>query len=771
MSNLDAPRRDAVAVSRPVAFACALAIALFALLGAWILWSGSTTSGGDGALSDWIDPMYAQASIVERDIVDTDRLLRLFVLQGRPGDAKSYEEKHAEAVKSIGELRTLAQKADRVPKEAAETFASAAEKWTGFADEWFKAARSESLDANRTAVMARMGPEDPLQDMVKERKSLEAAVREARQSRIDAAASAAGARPMRTWLGFGSVALACAIALFLAFRAGGTAAPAESGVDMGLIRAVLDQIPDAVAIFSEDARLMVSNLAAARVVETVDLGEGVVRSRLALYTAEADQIGDDVSPLTLALTGQHVHERGMYAVAYDGQLAPVDVHAEPVLDNGRATAAVVVVRDKSGDQRYEAEISAAATRAATAEANIADLTRQLRTAEASLASATSTVQELSATAEQNRLEAESRSERFGRLIAGAGTVGVALFSVGEFRLLDANIPALALLGERRRARDVRGCALTEIAPGAETSGLSDLFRKVAASGEPYSSEEYYCQGLRHGASYWSFSLIPLSSAPGEPAEEIALIGNDITEAVEQRIESAATAAARGDWKIEDVLLALANDLRTPILSIQGMIELFRQKYAEAVPDVTALHYLELTQRNADQIAGLIDGIVDLTALGATAMSVQEIPLAATIEEAWRATPRPGIELRVAGPLPTVRADRALVQRAFRDLFDCASRMKRDGAGAWMHVRVRDLGEQWEVELTDNGKGLGGADPEYLFGPLARNVVHAPSAGGPTLVANGMGLAGVRRVAELHGGSAEVQSGDEEGAIFTFTLQK
>ena len=56
----------------------------------------------------------------------------------------------------------------------------------------------------------------------------------------------------------------------------------------------------------------------------------------------------------------------------------------------------------------------------------------------------------------------------------------------------------------------------------------------------------------------------------------------------------------------DVLLAISNDLRTPILSIQGMVELFRAKYAEAVPDVTALHYLELTQRNADQIATLIE---------------------------------------------------------------------------------------------------------------------------------------------------------------------
>ena len=766
MSNLDAPRRDAAAASRTVALACALAIALLALLGAWILWSAPGRV--HSALSDWIGPLYAQASIVERDIADSDRLLRLFVLQGRPADAKSFEEKRAESARAIADLRSVAQKADRVPKEAAETFATAAESWTGFADEWFKAARSES---NSTAVMARMGPEDPLQDMIKERKSLEAAVKEARQARLDAAAAAEGSRPIRTFLGYGLVVSACLLGFFLALRSGRPAPAASTGLDMGLIRAVLDQIPDAVAIFGEDGKLMVSNLAAARVVESVDYGEEGHRSRLALYGGYDEPVSDEESPLTMALAGHHVHERGMFATSYDGTRAPVEVHAEPVLDNGRATAAVVVVRDKSNEQRFEAEVQAAVERAEAAEANISDLTKQLRNTEQSLASASTTVQELSTAAEQNRIDAESKAERFRRLIEGSGTVGVALFDVGECRMLDANEPSLELLGERRRARDVRGSKLIEIAPGAETSGLSDLFRKVTASGEPYSSEEYYCQGLRHGAAYWRFSLIPMAATPGGPAEEIVLIGNNITEEVEHRAEVAATVAARGDWNIEDVLLALANDLRTPILSIQGMIELFRMKYAEAVPDVTALHYLELTQRTADQIAGLIDGRVELPALGTSTMNVPEIPLAATIEEPWRANQRPGVERRWAGPLPTVRADRAMMMRAFRDLFDEAARVKKDGPGAWMHVRVRESENAWEMELTDNGKGIGETDPEILFGPLARNVVHLPNSVGPTLVANGMGLAAVRRVAELHGGTASVRSGDEEGAVYTFTIAK
>jgi signal transduction histidine kinase len=516
--------------------------------------------------------------------------------------------------------------------------------------------------------------------------------------------------------------------------------------------------------------VLVSNLSAARVIEAPEGAPG----RLALFAGAGEPVSEETSPLARSLAGQHVHERDLFAERLDGSLVPVEVHAEPILDNGRAMATVVVVRDQGEEQRVAAEMDALADAKSSAEVKAAEVARRLRTVEAELAEARESARQLEQSAEQARSEADARSGRFDRLVDGGGVIGVALFSSDEMRLVDCNEAALGMLGERRRARDVRGSALVEIAPGADASGMLDLFRKVAASGEPYSSEEYYVQGLRHGAAYWRFTLIPLISEPGRPAEELALLGVDVTASVEQRAAAtAAPAAGGGSWTIEDVLLAISNDLRTPILSIQGMVGLFRQKYAEAVPDVTALHYLELTQRNADQIATLIDDLVELSSLGSEELKTAEIPLAAAIEEAWRANPRPGIELRVAGPLPTVRADRAKLMRALRDMFDTATGRKRDGAGAWVHVGVRDLGEQWEIELADNGHGVASAEEgERLFGPLARHLVTVPNNGGPTLIAGGLGLAAVRRIAELHGGAASVAPAPEgEGAVYTMTIEK
>jgi signal transduction histidine kinase len=767
MANLEPARSGMTTSTRPATVVAAAAAAALVLVGAWLLAGTGRRSASDDALLSWVEPMRVQASVVERDVAETDRFLRVFLYGGRPGDAESFDRKRAELGAELARFRALAGSAGREAREAGVAFASAVdEKYLKLADDIYAAAKAEPQEGGRLGVIARLGPKDPLEDLRNERDALAAALDAAHVEHLRSGAAIATSRPMWLALGFGFVLVGAIAALWLATQGGRRAAP-SGGLDLGLIRAVLDQLPDGIGIFDGNGRAIVSNLAAARSIHAADDGP----SRLTLFDADGTPLGGDQSPLARALAGQHVHERDVFAARLDGSLAPVDVNAEPILDHGHATAAVVVIRDISDEQRVGAEIRAVAERAESAEANSAEIARRMHDLETELERALAASDELRGETEQARRKAEARSERFARIVAGGGPVGVAVFDAKELRLLDSNVAGLALLGERRRARDVRGSTLVEIVPGAAGTGLVDLFQKVVASGEPYSSEEYYVQGLRHGVSYWRFSLVPVANEAGAPADELVLLGVDVTGAVEQRAASAVR-EAKGQWSVVDILLAISNDLRTPILSIQGMVDLFRQKYAEAVPDVTALHYLELTQRNADQIAALIDEIVDLSNIGQSDLTASEIPLAAAIEEAWRASPRHGIELRIAGPLPTVRADRALLMRGVRDLFDTAARLKRSGDGAWMHVRVRETDDHWEIELTDNGKGVAdAAEGERLFGPLARRAASASTNGGLTLVGGGMGLAALRRIAELHGGEASVAPGEPEGAVYRFTLAK
>ncbi len=761
MSNLDSARSAETAVSRPLAVVIALVIAVCVLGGAALLWYAANRPDRSVAIIEWVDPVRVQASVVERTVVDTDRLLRLFVMQGRANDGTAYEARRLEAGKAVDELASMSEDASPEVNSAAGAMVTSVKKWLEFADDWFAAAHGASEDSGRVAVMMRMGPEDPLADMIKERKALDDALAKARADLLDPSAGS----KLTSAPAIGGIALlflAVALAAFLAMRGGGGGKGAKGAVDADLVRAVLDLIPDGVAIFDEHGDVIVANLTASRSIDP----SRPVPDRIALYGADGSPFPETDSPLGRALGGHHVHEQNVHSVRLDGSLSPVDVHAEPVITDGRASAAVVVIRDKSEERRVEEELNSVVARADHAEANLADLARQLRASDAQLQEARSSLEK----AEQR---VESPTERFARIFSGADVIGAAIFSAGDLELLDANDEGLAMLGERRGIRDIRGSLLVEIVPGAATSGLLDIFRRVVTTAEPFASREYHAEGLRAGDGYWRFAVVPGASRPGAAVDHVIFVGVDITAEVEARAVQAVSSepVSSTAWSVEDVLLAISNDLRTPILSIQGMVGLFRAKYAEAVPDVTALHYLELTQKNADQIATLIDELVELSGLGHSDMEPTEIPLAAAIEEAWRSSPRTGIELRVAGPLPTVRASRSKLLRAFKDMFDVAARHRRAGEGAWMHVKVRDLGAHWEIELTDNGTGFAPNEVESLFGPLAQSVAHASNNGGPTLVASGLGLAAVRRIAELHGGAASVRSTLGEGTVYSFTIAK
>jgi PAS domain S-box-containing protein len=759
MSHLDSTRRGSVPVSKLVAFACAFVIAGLALTGAWLLIG--TRAPADRLA--WAEPLRLRANDLEREITSADRLLRLYIIQGKASDAERFERQRADAGTALEAFTSAARDADAETRDAAAGLADAVRKWLDLADTWFRAARAESVDATRLAVMARIGPDDPLENMVTQRRAVRNVVDRAVAARDADATEAISARSARVAMGLTLVGLAAVGAVAFAWIASRSGGGGGHGIEVGTVRAVLDQLPDAVAIFGEHGEIIASNLAAARAVESTD----GVSGRLALFGADGSPVADTESPVARALAGLHVMESELYTARGDGSLAPVEVQAEPILFDGRASAAVVVMRDRAERRRYEEELSQLADQKAAAEINCADIGRRLRAVEAELVETRGRAERAEGDVASARHDAEAAAARLAKLTTNAA-VGIAVFRGHEMQLVEANEQGLAMLGERRREREVRGFALEELVPGADAAGLLDLFRKVAASGETYSSAEYLAQGLRHGNAYWRFALVPSAAGEASDEAELLLVGIDTTEDVERR---AAGGKAHGDWTIEDVLLAIANDLRTPILSIQGMVELFRQKYAEAVPDVTALHYLELTQRNADQIATLIDDLVSLSSLGHEELKVAEIPLAAAIEEAWRASARHGTELRVAGPLPTVRADRAKLMRAFRDIFDAAARRKRAGDGAWIHVRVHDVGGRWEIEMSDNGRPLEEGESERLFGPLAKHNVAAATGGEPTLVAGGLGLAAMRRIAELHGGDASVEGDAEGGATYRLTIAK
>jgi len=122
-----------------------------------------------------------------------------------------------------------------------------------------------------------------------------------------------------------------------------------------------------------------------------------------------------------------------------------------------------------------------------------------------------------------------------------------------------------------------------------------------------------------------------------------------------------------------------------------------------------------------------------------------------------------LTLEADAAAPAVVADADLLSRAVENLVSNAIKYSPDGTE--VKVRAARDGEGVAIAVTDRGYGIPEADLPRIFEKFYR-VPRVEDAGVP---GTGLGLALVREIAELHGGSVTVESRVNEGSTFTLRI--
>ena len=111
----------------------------------------------------------------------------------------------------------------------------------------------------------------------------------------------------------------------------------------------------------------------------------------------------------------------------------------------------------------------------------------------------------------------------------------------------------------------------------------------------------------------------------------------------------------------------------------------------------------------------------------------------------------------------VEGERAALEHAVRNLILNATKYARDGA--WIGVRCEERKGRAVVEVADRGPGLGAKEKQRIFEPFFRG----DAAENSRAHGLGLGLALVKRIAEMHGGSVELETEEGAGARFRILL--
>lgn len=280
------------------------------------------------------------------------------------------------------------------------------------------------------------------------------------------------------------------------------------------------------------------------------------------------------------------------------------------------------------------------------------------------------------------------------------------------------------------------------------------------------------------------------NAAGEPIRMVGMVV-DITDrkrieaerlAILERERNAREAAESANRIKDEFLAVLSHELRSPLNPILGWTRLLRTRKFDAAATDRALETIE---RNAKLQTQLIEDLLDVSRIlrGKMTLKVASVNLSSTIEAAME-TVRLSAESRAirlqfevdpsdrGGATPLlVWGDGNRLQQVVWNLLSNAIKFTPDEGQVVVRLgQVEGMGRSGsptiaQITVTDTGKGI---NPEFL--PYVFEYFRQADSGTTRQFGGlGLGLAIVRHLAELHGGSVRAESGGE-GLGATFTVQ-
>jgi len=345
-------------------------------------------------------------------------------------------------------------------------------------------------------------------------------------------------------------------------------------------------------------------------------------------------------------------------------------------------------------------------------------------------------------------------------------------------LLNAPVAAALLTGPEARfhlanrrycelvdCSDLKGKSFAEAFPQLQGSVVADAIAGVLRSGAAFNQEELALQlpdanGVLQ-ERFFRLSLEPLQGADGK-AEGVILVQVEVTEHVRNRqaalraqrerelllVELSAASQAKDEF-----LAMLGHELRNPLSPIVTALQLMRMR-----GDGSLGREVEIIGRQVDHLVRLVDDLLDVSKVtrGKIELKVERVDLAQTlgkaIEMASLLIEQRGHRLAVEiEPNVDWEGDPVRLAQVVSNLLTNAARYTEPGGS--IRLQARRDGNDVLISVRDTGIGLA---PEVrvqvfdLFFQGRRSIDRAEGG-------LGIGLALVKNIVELHGGTVDVHS--------------
>jgi signal transduction histidine kinase len=224
-----------------------------------------------------------------------------------------------------------------------------------------------------------------------------------------------------------------------------------------------------------------------------------------------------------------------------------------------------------------------------------------------------------------------------------------------------------------------------------------------------------------------------------------------------------------NMKVDFVSMA-AHELRTPMTSIRGYVDLI-QRDTDFTPPDTIRDYISHIESSSVQLVGLINNLLNVSRIerGTLTLHRDKVDWAQVVQQSIAdqqfAAKTKSVELTYEGPEQGVYifADQLAISEIINNLVSNAINHTLEGGHVTVRVEASPTGVKTQV--IDDGVGIPHDSLPFLFTKFYRARHSLTSGSGGT----GLGLFISRSIAELHEGTIAAESEEGKGATFTVEL--
>lgn len=248
----------------------------------------------------------------------------------------------------------------------------------------------------------------------------------------------------------------------------------------------------------------------------------------------------------------------------------------------------------------------------------------------------------------------------------------------------------------------------------------------------------------------------------ENGQPVRMVGShvDITKRVETE-----KALERSRKELEAFSYSVSHDLRAPLRGIDGWSLALQEDYADRL-DERGLLYLSRVRNETQRMGQLIDDLLKLSRISRTQLTRDHVDLTAmasqVAERLLGQIPEGKITCRIA-PNLHAKGEPNLIEVVLTNLFSNAFKFSSKTEHPIVEFGETTIDHEHTFFIRDNGVGFNLDLATNLFGAFQR--MHKQSE----FPGNGIGLATVQRVVNLHQGRIWADSAPGKGATFYFTL--